>query len=399
MSGLYQGHKQPAKIKTGRAKILAGYILAAMPMVPALIVNPDWMGHTALGWKLAAVGGIVVAAIFVEAGRHVRPWYYGLMLLLFGLFGTYCNSLVAMKNASHASEGDAHARKTHNLAAKTTSSQSSQSSERRSALVALAGEIPSATCEAQIQAAIAKDIVRWNLTEGCKDISAKASGTFCAGVATLRGKKTAAEKREEIDKAATSAPKVEVEMSEDPFADTFPAFARGFGVTVPKEAATPHLNGVRSIWLELGAGFGPMAVLVLWGLATKPQTQRIEPAPPRQPEPAPAVVEPPEVVLTPAERRHQARVEAEAKMQRLHDMFVADNLEDCNGVFMLSAEPWEMWKKFCAARGEQPGSQKTFSQRLAANFTHDPNGGRPRFLNVRAKRRSPKLAVVGGSQP
>jgi hypothetical protein len=403
------GHKQPARIKTGRSWILAKYILAYAALAPALYVNPGWLGDASLDWKLVAAAGIVFAAVFIDGVRWVRPWYAALVVFGIGVFFCYVNTLVAMDNASHASERDTHARKTHNLAAKTASSQSSQSSQKRAALVALAGETPSATYEADIQAAIAKDIGRWNATGQCRDITAKASGTFCAGIATLQGKKTAAVEREKLDEESAKAPKAKVERSVDPFADTFPVFAAGFGIKVEKEMARPHITGVRSIQLELIAAFGPMTLLAIMdGVALAGAAMARAPLEPRGlPAPTPAVSEPQQAVpaapevpvptLTEFRRQAKAKAEAEAKVQRLHDMFVADHLEDCNGVSMPTGEPFEMWKRFCAARGVQPGSQKAFTQRLAHNFTHDPNGGRPRFLNVKAKGR-PKLALVSTAQ-
>jgi hypothetical protein len=83
--------------------------------------------------------------------------------------------------------------------------------------------------------------------------------------------------------------------------------------------------------------------------------------------------------------------------QRRHDIFVADELEDANGCFMPTNQPWNMWQAHCAARREMAGSQCAFSRQLAKNFTHDHNHGRPRFLNVRAKQKAPKLSVVRSS--
>ena len=83
-----------------RLGILAKYILAALPMVPALAINIDWSGKTAPAWVLAAVFGIILAPVIIEASRHARPWYVGIFLLVVGVFGMYVNGLVAMKTAS-----------------------------------------------------------------------------------------------------------------------------------------------------------------------------------------------------------------------------------------------------------------------------------------------------------
>ena len=52
-----------------RFAIFAGYILAALPMVPAMAVNVDWGGAAPIGWKAAAVAGIVLAALLLTRAR------------------------------------------------------------------------------------------------------------------------------------------------------------------------------------------------------------------------------------------------------------------------------------------------------------------------------------------
>lgn len=191
--------------------------------------------------------------------------------------------------------------------------------------------------------------------------------------------------------------------AEDPFADSFPVFAGGFGIKIDKAAATPHLNGVRSISLELLAAVGPMSILVLLSMMLEkidrlparvaPTMPRASPTAPTVAAP-PATTEPPAPVLDPRELRRQQKEEKAADLQRRHDLFVADELETYSGVSMPTDEPWQMWRARRAARREDAGDQRSFSQRLRANFTHDPNNGRPRFLNVRAKVKATKLTVV-----
>jgi hypothetical protein len=53
-----------------------------------------------------------------------------------------------------------------------------------------------------------------------------------------------------------------------------------------------------------------------------------------------------------------------------------------------------MWKARCAARREDAVDRRSFSRWLGKNFTHDPNNGRPRFLNVRAKPKAAQLTLV-----
>jgi hypothetical protein len=395
------------------------YVLAALPMLPALAINVDWSGKTSAAWVLAAVAGIILAPVIIEASRHARSWYVGIFLMFVGVFGMYVNGLVAMKTASITSEDEKTRRKNENIRAEQASSQSSQTSQRRSELVKLAGEEPPEVYEQQLNQAIAANPGRWRSTVECNPLKTTLpeSVTFCAGISAVKLKLQAAKDIKAID----NGPQVtgQATTSEDPFADNFPAFAAGFGVHVDKANATPHLNGSRSIWLELMDGVGPMAILLLWDVATgaaralAPGRKPPRPAPnpyPRSmlaelrerlagrpmPPPAPPAemsAPPPPPVDKRALRAKQA-AERAADLQRRHDIFVADELETFNGVSMASGEPWRMWKARCAARREDAGDRRSFSLRLGKNFSHDPNSGRPRFLNVRAKPKAAQLTLV-----
>jgi hypothetical protein len=365
-------------------------------MAPALLVNVDWTFRMGGGWTAAAVLGIVLAPCFIEGFRHAPGWENRLLLLACGLFGMYVNALVAMNNASHASEDEKTARKQHNLAAETASSQSSQSSQRRAALVELAGETPSATYEAQIQAAINKDIAKWTATVQCSDVTARKSGTYCAEINLLKGKKKAAKAREWIDDHPVTQ---EAKTSEDPFADNFPQFAAGFGITVRRENATAHLNGVRSMWLEILDGVGPMAILLMRDIILgRVRQTRLEPRPvPQRPEPVEQKVE--FVVEPPVDCREvmrKAKADRDEDLRRRRAIFIAEELEAFPGVSMPTSDPWRMWQRRCAKHGEEKGDQRSFTQQMREHFDHDPDpvGHRPRFLNVRAKPKAAQLALV-----
>jgi hypothetical protein len=375
-----------AKTKHRRFATLAAPILAilawCLPMAPAIIINVDWSGRTPIGWSLAAIVGIILAAVFVEASRHVRQWYIRLLLIGLTILGMHVNMLVAMKTASVASDDDRNARETRILAASRASSQSSQSSHRRDALVAIAGETPSATYEAQIQEATNRDIRKWESTAHCTDVTAKASGTYCAEIASLQGKKKAAEDREKLDAERPLAPIAEAAPSEDLFADNIATFAGVFGLAIRKEMVTPYLNVVRALWLEVMAAFGPMAILALL-FKTEPQLPKAQTPEPAEPMPAEPTLD-----------EDVQKLERKEERQRLHDIFVADSLETHSGAFMMTAEPWKLWQAFCTARDAAPGDRRSFTQRLGKNFPHDPNNGRPRFLNVRAKQNAPTVRLA-----
>lgn len=100
----------------------------------------------------------------------------------------------------------------------------------------------------------------------------------------------------------------------------------------------------------------------------------------------------------PSAQREQQRAARATGLQRRRDIFVADELEDAiGGSWMPTRDPWAMWQKRCAARGKDPGGQRSLTQRLAKNFTHDPKHGRPRLLNVRAKTGKHALRVVASN--
>jgi hypothetical protein len=351
-------------------------LLVCAPTAPAIYINVDWSGRVPFGWSLAAVAGIAMAAVFMESARKVREWYWKPLPFCLALFGMCINMAVAMKTASVASDDDRNARQTRILAANRASSQSSQSSQRRDGLAAIAGETPSATYEAQIQEAINQTPWKWKATAQCTDVKGYA-GAYCAEIASLQGKKKAAEEREKLD-AQAPVPVVNAAPSEDPFADDIAASASAAGYAVDKKIVTPLFNGGRALWLEVMAAFGPAGVRFL--LERVPQG-------PQAPLP-----EPVETSSDPEIEDEKEDVRDER--QRWHDIFVAECLEMYSGAVMPTAEPWKIWQAFCAIRGVPPGIQREFTQRLRKNFPHDPHNGRPRFLNVRAKQKTPALRLA-----
>jgi hypothetical protein len=412
-------HKQAAKMGSRIKLIFAKYIFASLAIWPALVINVDWTGGAGVGWTMAAIFGIVFASVMIEVSRH-QPWHVGAVLMLAGLFGCYCNMLVAMKSANHASEDEIHLRRLANFAANTASSQSSQwVAARDAALLVVQGDgkpaegwTPVESLEAARTTLINGPTSRWNHTDGCKVgvVQAGVSKTFCEAVGKLDARIAAAKTRDlqqaKIDAAAKTGTST-VKQVEDPFADGFPKFAAGFGVTVKPENATAHLNGTRAMWLELMAGLGFMALLAMWELAEAGITSvkaRLEPrervpasspAEARQGPEAPPVSKP---AVDPKIAARERREAAAAHAQLLHDAYVVDRLEGTNGVAICSKEAWKLWDTYCRQRGEDPGGdRRAFKARMeASGFTYDLGSNRPRFLNVRAKPKKADLRVVGG---
>ena len=61
---------------------------------------------------------------------------------------------------------------------------------------------------------------------------------------------------------------------------------------------------------------------------------------------------------------------------------------------MSSAALGALWKSDCAESGADPGTAKAFSKRFRRYCQHDPNNGRPRYLNVREKTAQAPIGMV-----
>jgi hypothetical protein len=61
---------------------------------------------------------------------------------------------------------------------------------------------------------------------------------------------------------------------------------------------------------------------------------------------------------------------------------------------MSSAAIGALWKSDCEVTGIEPGSPKGFKNRIQRYCQHDPNNGRPRYLNVRKKTAQPAIRMV-----
>jgi hypothetical protein len=72
MTALDEMHMAIAKTKRRRFATLTMPILAILawflPMAPAIIINVDWSGRAPIGWSLAAIAGIMLAAVL--GSRH-----------------------------------------------------------------------------------------------------------------------------------------------------------------------------------------------------------------------------------------------------------------------------------------------------------------------------------------
>lgn len=402
-----RGRHTTATMKAGAIVAIVARIVALAWLVPALMVNVDWSGETPLSWNLAAAGSILCAALFIEGARLARSWTLSPTFLVAALFLVLVNVQVAFEHATHRSDDRSDHRKSAIIAAEKASSQRSQWSQSRTEAAMVAGERTPDSYEADIQARILRDAKRWQATKECDPLhtTAGASMTFCSEVAELRSKKAAAEKRDELDaKIAELDAKTEgaeIVTSADPFADGFASFMMMFGVKLSddvKHAISVNKDVMRAVALELIAALGPSAWLLMVNGLVSGQSPAPAPAPAagrpagpaarpeRQPEPKPTAsaagppVAPPPV---PVEDPFHA--------------FVAERLEDANGITTKANVPWAAWQEWCRENGHEIGSQKTFGGKMKTRFAHDQNNNRPVYLNVRVKPAAPALRVVASN--
>lgn len=402
-----RGRHTTATMKRGAIVAIVARIVALVWLVPALMVNVDWSGNTPLSWNLAAAGSILCAALFIEGARLARSWTLSPTFLVAAIFLVLVNVQVAFEHAAHRSDDRSDHRKSAIIAAKKASSQRSQWSQGRTEAAIIAGERSPGSYEADIQAKILRDARRWQATHECDPLhtTAKDSMAFCAAIKELRSKKEAAERRDELDaKIADLDAKTdgaEVVTSVDPFSDGFASFMMMFGVKLSddvKHAISVNKDVMRSVALELIAALGPSAWLLMVNALASGQPQAPAPAPAagrpagpatrpeRQSEPKPAAsvagppMDPPPV---PVEDPFHA--------------FVAEKLEDANGVTTKANTPWAAWQDWCRENGHPIGSQKAFGSKMKTRFAHDQNNNRPVYLNVRVKPATPALRVVASN--
>lgn len=390
------------------ARTVAGTV-AVLFLVPALAINVNWVDGVASPWNWAAVGSVVGSAVFVEAARHSRSWGWAplYVLLAFALF--LANTQTAFENASHKSDRRSDHRKSLTVAAETARSQRSQWSHGRTAAATVAGEAAPTTIQSEIDAKVSAEAGRWRASHECDPLEIKSQGTrdFCSEVSTLKAKKAAAERRDELDgKIAKLDEKTETKeeapTSLDPFADNVAAFVLMFGVRLSddtKRAIGAQKDFTRSVTLELIATFGPSAwLLMVQGMfAVVARVPAQVPAPERKPEarkgrwfgrkeqevvaavPAPVVApEPPVVALD----------------DPFHK-FVAECIEEAAGINLPAGDAFKAWQAWCSKNGVDPGHQKPFGLKMIAKFARDNNNNRPRYLNIRLKQARPSLRVVG----
>lgn len=362
-------------------------IIAPVWLVPAVLVNIDWTAAGSTAWNAAAIGCICGSAIFIECGLSRLHLLRTPLFCALGLFMILCNLQTAFDNAAHRSDGRSDGRKALIIANGRKQSQWSQWSQARSQAAMVAGERSQDAYKADIQQLIAQHATNWQATGECTGlkITLPASRAFCAAHSELQGRLAQAELRDKLDGQlraldAQTALAGEVPTSADPFADNLADFLQLFHVQLSdatKHALSSQKDATRAIALELLASFGPSAHLFLIGLMF------------------------PRRLPTPADARRRAPARTELDTQSVYQdpfhQFIAECIEDANGITLRAGEAWERWCAWCARSGAPQGTQKAFGQKMKSRFAHDQNNNRPRYLNVKAKSGAPRLTLVQGA--
>lgn len=362
---------------------LATYVVATLPVIPALLINIEQAQGKSRAWMSVAIVGVLLAPAAVEAAGRATGGRR-LLCAMVALLLTLGNVLNAVTNATNHSDHKSDHRRAIIAGASDREKAGRRLSLRRDAQVKIAGEVPPATIEAEIGAVTAANSGRWNATEQCSatKITAEQSRTFCAEVSQLRARFAAARERDKIDgelsalgvSAKTAEPTPDVA---DPYAESVAALLGAAGVKVGpdgKRAITASRDWVWAVLIEVTAALGPM--ILLW-LASG--HGRREPAVPRAAKPVPEASEPPE----------------RAAPNPIDDpvyAFIAVAFERKRGINMRADEPWQLWLAHCAETGAKSGSQRAFGMAMKACFQWERNHNRPRYLNVTARK-----SVVGGS--
>lgn len=393
-----------------RAWTFLAYLVACLPLIPAIRVNIDAAHSGSDAWAWAAAGSIVMGAVFFEASLLVRGFFRSAGLMLLSVAIVLVNLQNAMNNASATSDHRSDHRRTAIQAAQNLSSQRSQWSQGRSEQAKVAGETAVAAIQAEIDSTIASDAGRWRATDECSPlrISAGQSKAFCSAIADMKAKLAAAQKRDELDAkiAALDArgAVADVPAVVDPYVENVVmllSFAGVVDTPVLRRIIAASKDWTRSLALELMAVFGPSAILIIM-LSSR---RRDEPEPEvEKPAKAAKALPPAPVHATPAAPAPaQPDAEALPSDDPIH-AFIASQLEECVGEHIRAGDLWAMGQDWYRERDLSIGSQRSFGLKLkAAGLAWEPNNNRPRYLNVRrkapakAEQPAPSLRVVAGT--
>jgi hypothetical protein len=389
------------RLATIAARIALGCTAAlcwTAPLVPAVWINLDAARSQGNTWAAFAMASVVFGAVCVENAIECRGVVKRTLFVFLATFFLGLNIFNALGNAAAHSEDSRDLRTAQIRAFAAFEQQRSQWSQARKAQAGVAGDATPESIEAEIQAAKARDALRWQSTGNCnpEKITAGPSRAFCANLAQLAAKKAAALRRDELDgkiveldaKLGAGAPP----ESADPFAANVARMLGLLGYTVTddgKVLIASLRDWGKAAGVELLAGFGPSALLlILWRITgprpSAPMLKRKAPTPAKEKNSLPELETAPQQPAI-------AALDSDAEIAA----FITRYLEFCPGEHIAAGQLFQMWKQECSEHGREAGSQKSFAARVKRRVRHERNNGRPRYIGVRFKTAdAPRLRVV-----
>ena len=368
--------------------------IAAVPIVPAVLINLDQAAGKGTAWTAFAIGSVAAAALSVELVREARTWSGRAVWALVATLFLALNVANAIGNSAvHSGDvRDNRAAIKHDHI--TTASRIAQLSQRRETLAAVAGEDTAEAITAETAAKKAEGAARWRATDGCSldKITAGPSREFCASISRLEARKSAAEKRDAVDAELAEVRKKDTgtaPSSADPQVESIAQFIEAFGFVVDahgREVIASSMDWGKGIGVEVLAAFLPAGLLSL--LSKRPAelpaaSKAPAAAKPRKQEAA----EPESDVPAPAAADDDTHIAA----------FYARHLEPAQGSYVPPGPLFAAWVAHCTATGIEPGTAKAFSARIQRKVAYERNNGRPRYCHVRLRETAaPRLAVVRG---
>jgi hypothetical protein len=370
--------------RSDKALYALALAVASLWIVAVAAVNTDWTAD--FNTMVAAVASTAASAVFWAAAFRqqtvaVAVLYRVLALALVVLnasvaFGVLHKQTIDMRDHRGALAGTIAER----------SAQRSRLSRARVEAVVIAGEKPTETMSAEIDALAAENANRWRSTKGCTtdQITLTASAAFCSQVATLKAALAAARRRDAIDAeltalntAANAAPAV---SEADPFTPGIAQLlaAIGWPLAPDTQAMLSTLrDALRAIVLELIAAMAPAATMTLFGfgMASAPMRAQAKPRLTAR-------------VLRVANRFVPARQGAKPATRSAQDTsdplecFLAERTEEAKGVRVAAGELWNEWVSWCHVNDIDPGTQKSLGLRLSMRYRREGTG-RPRYVGLR----------------
>ena len=336
--------------------------VASLPLYPAIRINLDAAAGQGSTWAAVAIGFVIFGAICIEHGVHSlreRQIASGTLWGLLGVAFLALNVMNALANAAGSSDHFRDQNRSKIAAAATISEQRSQWSQRRAEQAKVAGEATPESLEAEARALKAREARLWSASLECDPrwITKEATKAFCSEVATLEAKRAAATKRDELDaKLATLDEKAEAKgnapSSVDPFADAMADGLAAFGYSVDdkgKVAIVRARDWGKALGVELLAGFGPTALMLLFlraGIQTRRRGEEEKPRLPSQASASNASRRKPE------EKTSLLTATETADASPLPDpmqSFVDRRLERAEGATIAAGDLYRLWVQDCEA--------------------------------------------------